>query len=257
MSNSSLVTYTKFSPNYTPRKGVIDTITIHCFVGHASLKRMGEVFAPTSKAASSNYGIDDDGNVGMFVEEHNRAWTTGGKDAKGNIIKVNGISGADNDHRAVTIEVASDITSPYKVTDKALQGLIKLVADIALRNNISTIRWAGDKSAVGKPQIQNLTVHRWFSTKVCPGDYLYGKMQEIADGANYLIITNKKPENPQIVHNDGKQRVTYRVRESWQSSDTQVGAFTVFDNAKAMCDALNTKPRYFVYDDSGNIIYPK
>ena len=39
MSNSSLVTYTKISPNRTsPRNHKIDTIRIHCFVGHVTAK---------------------------------------------------------------------------------------------------------------------------------------------------------------------------------------------------------------------------
>ena len=42
MSNSSLVSYTKISPNKTsPRNHVIDTITIHVYVGQASVESMG------------------------------------------------------------------------------------------------------------------------------------------------------------------------------------------------------------------------
>jgi hypothetical protein len=55
----------------------------------------------------------------MYVEEKDRSWCTGGKDKNGNIIRVNGISGADNDHRAITIEVASDTYAPYKITNAA------------------------------------------------------------------------------------------------------------------------------------------
>ena len=45
MSNSPLVSYTKISPNRTsPRNHKIDTITIHCVVGQASVETLGNIF---------------------------------------------------------------------------------------------------------------------------------------------------------------------------------------------------------------------
>ena len=108
MSNSPLVKYTKLSPNHSgQRQHKIDTITPHCVVGHLSLETLGNVFSSSSRQASSNYGIDDNGKVGMYVEEKNRSWCTSSK---------------SNDNRAVTIEIASDAKHPYRITDKALQG---------------------------------------------------------------------------------------------------------------------------------------
>ena len=94
MSNSPLVSYTKISPNKSsPRNHKIDTVTIHCVVGQCSVETLGNVFAPTSRQASSNYGIGYDGRIGMYVEEKDRSWCS---------------SNAANDNRAITIEVASD-----------------------------------------------------------------------------------------------------------------------------------------------------
>ena len=76
-TNSPLVKYTLLSPNHSgQRNHAIDTITIHCVVGHTSLQTLGNVFLPKSRKASSNYGVDDNGNVGMYVEEKNRSWCT-------------------------------------------------------------------------------------------------------------------------------------------------------------------------------------
>ena len=187
-TNSPLVNYTKISPNKTVnRKHKIDTITIHCVVGQCSVETLGNVFAPKSRQASSNYGIGPDGRIGMYCEEKDRSWCSGGKDLNGKVIRVNGISGSDNDHRAVTIEVASDTKAPYKINDKAMASLIKLVADICKRNGIKKLLWEGDKSLVGQIDKQNMTVHRWFSTKSCPGDYLYEKHGYIADEVNKLL----------------------------------------------------------------------
>jgi hypothetical protein len=175
MSNSPLVIHTNLSPNCSkPRNHVIDTITIHCVVGQCSAETLGTIFAPSSQRASSNYGVDKDGRVGMYVEECNRSWCT---------------SSSANDNRAVTIEVASDTTHPYAVTDKALAGLIDLCADICKRNSIKKLLWQADKSLLGQPDKQNMTVHRWYANKACPGDYLYGKHGYIADEVNKRLGT--------------------------------------------------------------------
>ena len=46
----------------------------------------------------------------------------------------------------------------------------------------------------------------------------------------------------------------YRVRRSWADKASQIGAFTVFQNAKNCVDA---NPGYAAFDDDGNQIYPK
>lgn len=186
MSNSPLVDYTLISPNKTsPRRDEIDTITIHCVVGQCTVETLGNIFASPARQASSNYGIGFDGKIGMYVEEKDRSWCSGGSDRNGNPIRVNGISGSDNDHRAITIEVASDTTHPYAVTDAAYEGLIRLLVDICKRNpKIKRLRWLGDKSLVGRTDRQNMTVHRWFAYKSCPGDYLFERHSAIAEEVN-------------------------------------------------------------------------
>ena len=180
-TNSPLVNYTKISPNKTsPRNHVIDTVTIHCVVGQCSVEALGNIFAPTSKQASSNYGIGPDGRIGMYVEEKDRSWCS---------------SNGANDNRAITIEVASDTTSPYKVTDAAYNALIKLLADICKRNNIKSLKWKADKNLIGHPEEQNMTVHRWFANKSCPGDYLYNKHYEIAEKVNELLGVQEEDED--------------------------------------------------------------
>jgi len=177
MSNSSLVSYTQISPNKTsPRNHAIDTITIHCMAGNLSIETCGNVFAPSSRQASSNYGIGSDGRIGMYVEEKDRSWCS---------------SNAANDHRAVTIEVANDggAETGWHVSDKAYQALINLVADICKRNNIKKLLWKGDKSLIGQISQQNMTVHRWFAAKACPGDYLYNLHGQIADAVNAKLGT--------------------------------------------------------------------
>lgn len=179
MSNSKLVDYTKISPNKTsPRNHKIDTITIHCVVGQCSVETLGNVFAPTSRRASSNYGIGYDGRIGMYVEEKDRSWCS---------------SSASNDNRAITIEVASDTKHPYKVRDAAYKALIDLCTDICKRNGIKELKWKADKSLIGKVKQQNMTVHRWFANKACPGDYLYNLHSQIAAEVNARLGAASAP----------------------------------------------------------------
>lgn len=194
-TNSSLVDYTKISPNKSsPRNHVIDTITPHCFVGQVSVERAGEVFANPKRQASCNYAIGYDGKIALICDEKDRSWCSGGLDKNGNPIRVNGISGADNDQRAITIEIASDTKPPYKITDEAYEATIKLFADIAIRNGIKEWKWKADKSLVGDIEKQNVSVHRWFACKNCPGDYIYEHLTDIVEKAN-AIIKKKDVDN--------------------------------------------------------------
>lgn len=208
MSNSPLVNYTKISPNSSnPRNHAIDTITIHCVVGQLSVETIGNVFAPTSRQASSNYGIGSDGRIGMYVEEKNRSWCS---------------SSSSNDNRAITIEVASDTKHPYAVNDKAYKALIELVADICKRNNIKELKWKGDKSLIGQVDKQNMTVHRWFANKSCPGDYLYNLHGQIAKEVNArLNTTPSKPTAPST-------STSFRVRVTANVLNIRAGAGTNF-----------------------------
>lgn len=202
MSNSPLVNYTLISPNRnSPRNHKIDTITIHCVVGQCTVESLGALFAKASRKGSSNYGIGKDGKIGMYVEEKDRSWCS---------------SNAANDHRAITIEVASDTTHPYAVTDAAYKSLIKLLVDICKRNDIKELKWKGDKSLIGQVDKQNMTVHRWFANKACPGDYLYERHGQIADEVNKELG---------VKANTSEQKTTYRI---------QVGLYRNKDYADAM-----------------------
>lgn len=183
MSNSPLVTYTNLTPyNRTkPRRGKILYIIPHCYVGQVTAKRGCDGFYPDGRGASAHYVIGYDGQIGQSVDEANRAWTTGGN------LSANGYTGATMDHYAVTIEVACDSFHPYAITPAAYDALIRLMADIAQRNGIQELRWKADKSLVGKPDQQNVLVHRWFANKACPGDYIYNHLGDIVAQANKIL----------------------------------------------------------------------
>ncbi len=197
MSNSSLVTYTKISPNRTsPRNHKIDTISIHCFVGQVTAKSGCNAGAFTKydpdNGASCNYVVGHDGSIGLCVEEKDRSWCT---------------SSGSNDHRAVTIETASETKDPYKVTAAAYAALLDLVTDICRRNGAKKLLWFGDKAKTlaytPKSGEMVMTVHRWFAAKACPGDWLYSRHGQIAAEVNKRLEAAKAGKDEEAM--DTKQ----------------------------------------------------
>ena len=170
-TNSSLVSYTKLSPNHSGQRTLsIDRITPHCVVGQCSVETLGGIFLPASRQASCNYGIGADGRVGMYVEEKNRSWCS---------------SSAANDQRAITIECASDTAEPYAFKGVVYSRLVELCTDICKRNGKTKLLWLGDKSKTlnytPKSDEMVLTVHRWFANKSCPGNWMYARMGDLAE----------------------------------------------------------------------------
>lgn len=209
-TNSPLVTYKRITNNKTsPRNHAIDTITIHCIVGQWTAKQGCDYFATTDRECSANYVVGKDGSIGLSVEEKDRSWCS---------------SSSSNDHRAITIEVASDTAHPYAVTDEAYNALIKLVADICKRNGIKKLLWKADKSLIGQVDKQNMTVHRWFANKSCPGEYLYSRHSDIAAKVNALLgdSAGETAQTPTT-------QTLYRV---------QVGAYSKKANADAMLEKI-------------------
>lgn len=211
LSNSKLISYTKISPNRTsPRNHKIDTVTIHCVVGQCSVETLGNIFAPTSRQASCNYGIGADGRIGMYCEEKDRSWCS---------------SNAANDNRAITIEVASDTKHPYAVSAKAYAALIDLLVDICKRNGIPRLVWSTSKAdRVNHKNGCNMTVHRDYANKSCPGEYLYSRHAQIASEVNKRLgSTDTRPQ---------PEKVLYRV---------QTGAFRNKAGAEALLQQVKAK----------------
>lgn len=176
---SPLATYVHYdNDTYGVRDHVIDTISIHCYACQVTGKRGVEGLVER-RSASANYVVGYDGVIGCNVPEENGSVCTCSR---------------ANDMRAITIEVACEPTAPYKVTDAAMKSLINLLVDCCKRNKIPELRWKADKSLIGQVSKQNMTVHRWFANKACPGDYLYEKHYYIASEVNKRLKAEKEEE---------------------------------------------------------------
>lgn len=202
MSNSALATLRKISPNRTsPRNHAIDTVTIHCYVGQATIESAAEWFSDPTSEASCNYAIGYDGRIAVIVDEKDRSWCT---------------SNRENDHRAITIEVASGSKHPFTVKPAAYEALINLLVDICKRNpGIGTLKWKADKSLIGHPEKQNMTVHRWFANKLCPGEYLYSRHSQIAAEVNARLKPNEETKVTPVTVIKAGDTVEIRKDAEW------------------------------------------
>lgn len=233
-TNSSLVSYTKLSPNHSgQRTHSIDRITPHCVVGQLSAESICGCFSSPSRQASCNYGIGNDGRIALCVEEKNRSWCS---------------SSNANDQRAVTIECASDKAEPYAMNSAVYDSLITLCTDICRRNGKKKLLWFSDKNKTlnyaPKPDEMVITVHRWFANKSCPGNWLYARLGDLAAKVTANLGGSSVTQSPSTTG-------LYRVRKSWADIKSQKGAFKSLDNAKK-CAASN--PGYYVFDADGNVV---
>ena len=165
MSNSSLVTVKvpASTSNYTlGRSGrKIEYIAIHHMAGVLTAKQCGTIFQNANRQASANYGIGKDADVGLYVDEANTSWCN---------------SNWDSNCKSVTIETSNcEVGGEWKVSDKVLNKLIELVADIAKRNKLG-------KLVKGK----NVVWHSMYAATSCPGKYLLSKMDYIVEQANKI-----------------------------------------------------------------------
>jgi hypothetical protein len=76
-----------------------------------------------------------------------------------------------------------------------------------MRNpGIKNLRWKGDKSLIGQVDKQNMTVHRWFAAKACPGDYLYNRHGQIAEEVNARL-------GNVVIEPDNKPTIKYPLEQ--------------------------------------------
>lgn len=209
MTISPLINYQLASPNNSGMRSYeISRITPHCTAGKCTIEQLGKLFSDKNYKASSNYGIDEKGNIGCFVDENYRSWCS---------------SNSDNDNKAITIECSSDNKDPYYINDIVFDKLIDLCVDICKRYSKTKLLWLNNKELTLKYQpAENeliLTVHRWFAAKACPGDYLYNRLGDVA-----AIVTSRLA--------GAEDGTLYRV---------QVGAFKNKKNAEALLNELKLK----------------
>ena len=247
MGNSPLVDYTELSPSRNhPRRHSIDTITVHHMAGNLSVESCGKVFQ--NRPASSNYGIDSQGRVGLYVDEGDRSWAS---------------ANPANDHRAVTIEVANCGGAPdWPVSAAAYAKLVELAADICRRNGIEKLVWSDYRTdRIGHKEGCNMTVHRDFMATSCPGPYLMGKMPQLAADVNAALGAATPPAGPgtdtaptPTLLQVGDV-VDFRGTRHYVSSDAVKGSACRPGLAKVTAVARGAKHPYHLVGVTGGTVY--
>lgn len=173
-TNSSLVSYTRISPNRNaPRNQPITKITIHHMAGIMSVEQFGELVANPARQMSSNYCIGSDGRIGLFCPESDRSWCS---------------SSAWNDNRAITIEVSNcQVGEPWAISDKVYESLIKLCVDICKRNGIKKLEFTGNQNG-------SLTYHYMFAPTACPATWIKNHTQDICSKVNAQLNAKEEPQ---------------------------------------------------------------
>lgn len=208
MSISPLATKTIISPNtYGRREKILKITPHHMAVVNGSIDAVGKSFQNKNRKASSNYGIDTNGNIACYLDEQYAPETS---------------SSRANDWVAVTIEIANCKGEPnWEISDKAWNALVELCVDICKRNEIKELTWTGNKNGT-------LTVHRFFSATACPGNYLYNKMPELAK------IVNEK-----LNGNTSEVKVEEPAKEKKQEETKKEEVITTFEYTVKPGDTLS------------------
>ena len=199
-------------------------IVVHNTANDAPAENEASYMMSNNEEVSFHYVVDDN-KVIQCIPENRNAWHSGdGGKGKGN-------------REGIAIEICYSYSkkqvngkwvadeekwnAQYKTKfAKAEANAVELIVDILKRYG-----WGIDK----------VTKHQDYSNKYCPH-------RTLDLGWDRFIKMVDEKLNPPIT--------LYRVRKSWDDAKSQVGAFRVLKNAKAVC-----KPGYHVFDESGKIVY--
>ena len=176
MSNSSLVTYTRISPNRnSPRNNTIKKIVIHHMAGVMTVEQFGDIVANPSREMSANYAIGNDGRIGLFCPESDRSWCS---------------SSGLIDHQAITIEVSNSAYGDeygWPISEAAYNSLIKLCVDICKRNGIKKLEYINGSTS------GTLVRHCDIVPTCCPGPWIKSHTTEICNKVNAQLNSTPTP----------------------------------------------------------------
>ena len=125
----------------------------------------------------------------------------------------------------------------------------------ALQNHTGT--YTGNmRSALTKAGFQLLTDSKYLNSGeyLLPGDILLNDGHHTATNATLGSKVKGDWKPTSTTPTPVSSTKYYRVRKSWAEKSSQIGAFTVFQNAKNCVDA---NPGYATFDDNGNQLYPE
>lgn len=189
-------------------------ITIHNTANNASAENEIKYMIGNNKQVSYHYAVDDKEIIQGILENRN-AWHAGDGNGNGN-------------RKTISIEICYSTGDKAKF-EKAQENTAEFVA-----YKLKEYGWDVDR----------VYTHKHWSGKHCP----HRTLDEY--GWEYFINLVKKYMGKQTSPTITGEM--YRVRKSWNDASSQIGAYTILENAIRAC-----KDGYYVFDSKGNIIYPE
>lgn len=189
-------------------------ITIHNTANNASAENEIKYMIGNNKQVSYHYAVDDKEIIQGILENRN-AWHAGDGNGNGN-------------RKTIGVEICYSTGDKNKF-EKAQENAAEFVA-----YKLKEYGWDTNK----------VYTHKHWSGKHCP----HRTLDEY--GWEYFIDLVKKYMGKQTSPTVASEM--YRVRKSWNDASSQIGAYTILENAIKAC-----KDGYYVFDSKGNIIYPE
>ena len=141
-----------------------------------------------------------------------------------------------------SVKEASGDSDQWYFTTETQESLVWLVAKLMKEYGIG---------------IDHVIRHYDVTGKICPNPYVKNnKTRTSWTWDEFLARVKQQAGEPSSDEKQSESVTTkyYRVRKSWAEKASQIGAFTVFQNAKNCVDA---NPGYAAFDDNGNQVYPE
>ena len=141
-----------------------------------------------------------------------------------------------------SVKEASGDSEQWYFTTETQESLVWLVAKLMKEYGIG---------------IDHVIRHYDVTGKICPNPYVKNnKTRTSWTWDEFLARVKQQAGEPSSDEKQSESVTTkyYRVRKSWAEKASQIGAFTVFQNAKNCVDA---NPGYAAFDDNGNQVYPE
>ena len=190
-------------------------ITVHNTANNAPAENEIKYMIGNNQQVSYHYAVDDKEIIQGILENRN-AWHAGDGNGNGN-------------RKTIGVEICYSTGDKAKF-EKAQENAAEFVAF-----KLKEYGWS----------IEQVYTHKHWSGKHCP----HRTLDEY--GWDYFINLVKKYMGEEV-----KPTVTtkemYRVRKAWADSKSQIGAYTILENAKKAC-----KEGYYVFDSKGNIVFPE
>ena len=188
-----------------------EEIAVHNTANDASAENEIAYMHSNVKQVSFHVAVDDK-EIIQGIDFNRNAWHAG-----------DGGSGRGN-RKAIAIEICYSKSGGERFA-KAQENAAEYIASLLKERN-----WG----------IEKVKKHQDYSGKHCP----HRTLDEY--GWDFFINLVKK-----YMGSTATETEMYRVRKTWNDASSQIGAYTVLDNAIKNC-----KEGYFVFDSNGVIIYP-